>query len=508
MPTSEVSLTAPAPTLLRTAVLVTVLAGVIRIVLAAFVPLFPDEMYYWEWSRSLRAGYFDHPPGIALFIAGGTTLLGDTVLGVRLLSVLGGTVAAFALMLLARRLGGDRAALHAAIILACLPLAATGLVLATPDAPLLAFGALGLVALDRALTRAPRSAQSLRWWMLAGVALGAAFVSKYTAVLLPMGVVLAVLFDRELRPRLAEPGPYVAAIIALLMFAPVIWWNATHEWVSFRFQLGHGLGSVPARGSAPGRVLELLGGQLALATPILFALMVAAVSRACMGRMGDVRQRLLAVVATTVLLFFALSALRKPVEANWPAATYLAAVPLLAVAAAMGRWPRWLTAGYLIGGALVFISWVHSLVPVLPVSARRDPVARAHGWDALAAATNRFAMEASAGGRRPHIAADRYQDASALAFHLPGQPYIPALNLGGRPNQYDLWPGFGAAARTGDDLVYVLGETNDVHPAAERLRSYFSAVERGPAVELRRGSEVVTRRRIWLLRDWNGAWPD
>ncbi|MFY7950579.1 MAG: glycosyltransferase, partial [Gemmatimonas sp.] len=58
-------------------------ALLLRTGLAALVPLLPDETYYWEWSRRLEAGYFDHPPGIALLIAFGTALFGDTHAGVR-----------------------------------------------------------------------------------------------------------------------------------------------------------------------------------------------------------------------------------------------------------------------------------------------------------------------------------------------------------------------------------------------------------------------------------------
>ncbi|MEN9817595.1 MAG: hypothetical protein RLZ32_1475, partial [Gemmatimonadota bacterium] len=54
-----------------------------RALLAALVPLFPDEAYYWEWTRRLAPGYFDHPPGIALLLAASRALLGDTVLAVR-----------------------------------------------------------------------------------------------------------------------------------------------------------------------------------------------------------------------------------------------------------------------------------------------------------------------------------------------------------------------------------------------------------------------------------------
>ena len=60
-------------------------AGVlVRLFFAALIPLFPDEAYYWEWSRRLAAGYFDHPPAIPLLIRGGTALFGATAIGVRL----------------------------------------------------------------------------------------------------------------------------------------------------------------------------------------------------------------------------------------------------------------------------------------------------------------------------------------------------------------------------------------------------------------------------------------
>ena len=82
----------------RSAVLITVVAAALRLCLAAWLPLFPDETYYWDWSRHLAAGYFDHPPAIAFLIAGGTTLfalLGQepNAFAVRLLPIAAGGVA-------------------------------------------------------------------------------------------------------------------------------------------------------------------------------------------------------------------------------------------------------------------------------------------------------------------------------------------------------------------------------------------------------------------------------
>ena len=58
-------------------------AVIFRGVISSLVPLVPDETYYWLWTRHLSAGYFDHPPGIALLTAAGTALVGTTPAGVR-----------------------------------------------------------------------------------------------------------------------------------------------------------------------------------------------------------------------------------------------------------------------------------------------------------------------------------------------------------------------------------------------------------------------------------------
>lgn len=500
---------------LRHAYLVVVAATAVRLLFAATLPLYPDEAYYWEWSRRLAAGYFDHPPGIAYAIAAGTALFsamgaGLSPLAVRIVPVACGLIASLAVVGIARRIGGDRAARYAALIICTMPLAATGLVLATPDAPLMAATGAGLYAVVRAVQSPLRSGRSLGWWCLAGVALGAAFTSKYTSILLPVGVVAAVLLSPGLRSRLREPGPYAACVVATLVFAPVLLWNAQHEWRSFTYQIEHGLGA--QRGSPLTREAELLGGQAALATPILFALMALAVWHA-LRRGRAVLPMLLAVVAAVMWGFFVFSAWRKPVEANWPAPAYVPGAALLAVTAAtqwQRRGRRWTGWGIMLAGALTSVIYAHALLGVLPIAPRRDPIARAYGFDAMAAAMDTARTRSRTSGRRAWFGVDRYQDASQAAFHLADHPVVFSLNIAGRRNQYDMWPSFRDRAAPGDDLVIAVDDPpGRPHPAVERLAPHFAAVVRGEAVELRRdaGDDPVSVRRIWTLQRWRGSWP-
>ncbi len=493
-----------------------------RALLAALVPLFPDEAYYWEWTRRLAPGYFDHPPGIALLLAASRALLGDTLLAVRGAAAVAALVTHLGALALAWQLAGRGepgavAARRAAVLVAVLPLATLGLVLATPDAPLFAATALARVGVERALAAPPRSARALGWWGATGVALGGAFVAKYMAVLLPAGLVLACLVHPGLRRRFAEPGPWVASTVALALFAPVVWWNATHDWVSFRFQLGHGFSGTP-RGTPLGRELELLGGQAGLASPLLFGLLAMAVGSALRtgwrARHTDpptapaVRRFALAMVAVVPLAFFAVSAWRRSPEANWPAMLYPAAMALLATSTAPWATGRWWRAGVAVAAGLTAVAMAQAWRPLLPLAAPRDPIARAHGWSTLAEAVQEARRQAvPPGAPWPAVAANRYQEAAVLAFLLPDRPRVLALNLQSRPNQYDLWPGGDQVVRLGGALVAVFQANAREDSLARAVGDAFADARPVATVSLRREAGEVTTRRVWLFTDRRGPLP-
>ncbi len=477
-----------------------------RLIVAARFPLLADETYYWTWSRALAAGYFDHPPVIAWIIAAGTTLFGDTALGVRFVPVLLGTVAGAALVGAARHWAGDRAALHAALLITLVPLAGAGYVLATPDAPLLAGIAVTWLAVLRALGGDATPPARLAWWTIAGVAAGIAMASKFTGVLVPATLALACALVPRYRAAFAAPGPYVAVAAASLVMAPVLRWNARHDWVTFRFQLEHGLGTPPdaSLGAMLGRVGELIGGQVGLAGIILGALFATVAWRAVRGAY-DAPARLLATSVALSFAFFAYSALRKPVEANWPAIAYPALVLVLATAAARGFAPRAVRAGYGLAGVLTLGIYLYALGAIPPADVRpgRDPFNKAYGWDRLASAMDAAARAAPG---TVHLAANRYQDAAEIAFHATGRPFVPALNVAARPNHFDYWPGFGARARPGDALLVALDTLPRPHHVVDSLAVHFGAAEDLGVVPLLRGDRAIAWRRLWLFRDWRGTW--
>jgi hypothetical protein len=157
---------------------------------------------------------------------------------------------------------------------------------------------------------------------------------------------------------------------------------------------------------------------------------------------------------------------------------------------------------------LTLVTYVNAFVPILPVPARRDPAARAAGWDVLAARVDTLRSTVR---ERTYVGADRYQEASELALHLRDHPTTFALNLSewSRANQYDLWPSFPDRAQRGDALILVVDDVagDGMHPTAALLAPHFVTITKSELVPLARGGDVVKNLRIWLLRDWRGTWP-
>jgi 4-amino-4-deoxy-L-arabinose transferase-like glycosyltransferase len=495
----------------RLAIVVVTAAALVRLVFAALLPAFPDETYYWDWSRHLAAGYFDHPPVIAWLIRFGDALLAPiggspTSLSIRLGPVFAGWVAAMATVGIARRLAGDGAALKAAVVITVMPLAAAGLILATPDSAVLAAIALALYCLVRALEHAPRSRASLLWWIATGALLGLAFSSKYTSIFLPVGALVAIALHPALRSRFAEPGPYLACAIAALVFAPVLAWNASHGWTSFAYQVRHGLAA--PQGSAIVAAWkhegDFFGGQAALASPILFILLGIAVARA-LSRRAPPERYVLAVVALVSFAFFVYSGLRQRVEPNWPSPAYIPAIALLAATEWGAFGTRAFRAGVWLAAIMSAVIYVQGLYPVLPLAPARDPVARAFGWRELSERTAaRATSTAVVTGHSTWIAGDRYQEASELAFHLALHPRTFAMNLAGRPNQYDLWPRFSDVAKPGDNLLLVVDDGAEPHQSVTTLAPYFAEARKSDLLTLRRNGRDIGARRVWLLLSWSG----
>src|ERR1700733_8419160 len=308
--------------LVRNTILTVVALVLLRLVGAAWTPLTFDEAYYWIWSKNLAFGYYDHPPGVALVIRLGTMIAGDTELGVRLVSILLALPMSYAVYRTAEILfGGRKLAANATILLNVTLMAAVGTLIVTPDSPLLVASSFVLFFLAKVL-ESGRGA----WWLAVGAAAGAALVSKYTAMFFGPAILIWLIRVPKLRPWLLSPWLYLGGLVALIVFSPVILWNADHGWISFIKQLGRGE-VVSFRLSFIG---ELIPTQIAFATPLVFILGAMGLYALMRREGGALASRaLISAMFWIITLYFLWHSLHARVEANWFAPVY----PALAIAA-------------------------------------------------------------------------------------------------------------------------------------------------------------------------------
>jgi dolichol-phosphate mannosyltransferase len=297
-------------------------AFVLRLIFSAQIELMPEEAYYWNYSRHLDIGYLDHPPLVAWLIRLGTSLFGSSEFGVRIAALGCGVAVSIFVFRLTRNVFGEQSALWALLFAQLLPFFFMSGFLMTPDAPLSAAWAASLYFLERALVAGRRSA-----WAGVGVAFGLGLLSKYTIGLLGVGAFIFMVADAEARRWLRRWEPYAAVIVAAALFAPVIVWNAQHDWASFAFQTSRRLADRPQFS-----LHKLVGAAIVLLTPTGLATVWLAFRRRADAAPAARARRLLGLSLGVPLIVFLSFSLRHEVKLDWTGAPWLAALPVMAYA--------------------------------------------------------------------------------------------------------------------------------------------------------------------------------
>lgn len=411
------------PPLARRYLLAILALSLLRLAAAALLPLSADEAYYWLWSRHLAAGYFDHPPAIAFVIRFGTLLFGDTPFGVRFGAFVLSLIASYfvwrsAQIFFSDAVSGARACLFFNLTL----MISVETLAATPDAPAVATAAAFLFTLAKLLQN-----EDGRWWLAAGVAAGLSLLSKYTGLFLGAGVLAWLVFSQRARRWLLTVWPYIGGLLALLIFLPNLSWNASHNWITFVFQL-----SRVTAGHLTFRFLfEFLGAQIVLATPFIFAL--AALGLAFSSRDRDGATFLLAALVFPSAVYFLVHSLHDRIQGNWPCFLYPALAVAAAEAWARDDWVGWTTPVWRVSrrlavpvaAALVLAGFAQALLGIVPLG-RADPLARllAVGIEPVAENVERLAADDHAAA----IVTTDYASTAWLSFYLPSHPKIVQLN--------------------------------------------------------------------------------
>ncbi len=298
----------------------------VRLAFAATTGLGVDESYMVTAGRVLSLGYFDHPPASWWLSLGAARLFGtEAPWAVRLPFILLFAVSQILIWHITRTVADRRAAFWAVAALNVSPV--FGVTTATwvlPDGPLDAALLGAALCLLHALPASGTRATG--WWAAAGLCAGLALSAKYSAVLTIGGAVLYLATSRTHRHWLARPAPYVAAVLALAVFAPEAIWNAAHGWASFAFQ-GNRAAGLRVR---PWMPVLTLGGEALFVLPWIWVPMTILLIRG-LRRDAGWHGQLLSYLAVPPIVTFALISAwsSQRILYHWAAPGYLMLFPLL-----------------------------------------------------------------------------------------------------------------------------------------------------------------------------------
>lgn len=395
---------------------------VLKLMLAATIPLFADEAYYWVWGQNPDWSYFDHPPMIGWWFA-----LSDLLSLPASISRWPGVIFAhigFWIWIRIVQENFPKAHLHPFLWLYALcPLTGLGGIAMTPDLPLALFWSASVWFALRFLRRPHwKSAVAL------GIALGLGFLSKYMIVLLPLSLA-PLLFVKEARQRIFSMPLLLTILFGGLFCLPVFYWNWTHDWASFNFQLNHGLES---QSFDPKTTLDYLMGVIVVLAPLWLALK--------RGFSWEPRALLVLLSGIGPFIFFLTTSFRAHVELNWP---MMGLPALFVIACSVSRLKLARIYYGILTTVLVLVLFVP--VPGVPV----EKVLESRKYQPAISVVHEF---------KP-LYASSYQMASAL-WYLSGEP-VYKLRGSRRFDMYDMWNG----SLPSTEKFYFLRDPDDRWPA-------------------------------------------
>jgi 4-amino-4-deoxy-L-arabinose transferase-like glycosyltransferase len=411
---------------------------VARLLFAAALGLGVDESYMVAAGRKLQLSYFDHPP-IAWWMAWGIAHLtgSESPIVVRLPFIALFALTTYLMYRVTAKLFDPESGLWSAVVLNMAPvLGVTAGTWVLPDGPLFAALLGVLFCLIHALYSDGRAAWN--WWLATGICAGLALCSKFSAALTLSGAAVFLVTEPVSRRWLIRPHPYIAGLVALAVFLPVLVWNAEHGWISFLFQSGRAGGPLHPLGP-----LLAIAGQAVFLLPWVWAPLVWCGFLGLRRGPSDRERWLLICLAAPPILLFTAAALWGNALFHWAAPGYLVLVPLLGEAIARRRktsraMRMWLgaTAAFVILSVLFIASevrfnWLTGLVEEFQLG--RDPNLQVVDWTSLRTEFEKRGLLDKPG---MVVATIKWHEAGKIDYALGGR--IPVICFGLDARQYGL----------------------------------------------------------------------
>jgi len=378
-------------------------------------PMTGDEAYFYWWGKIPDWGFYDHPPLIGWWLAA-LISVSEVESWLRLPQVLQPVFLAFAVRWAWPHLWPEQRDHRdwVALLVLLAPLNVWNVFVTTDTALVYCAVLSGLAWLRAARDDSPR------WYLIAGLFLAGAVLSKYFAALLGFAYLIDVLARRTRGAWLGLFIAYVCCVPALLLMA---WWNHEHCWTNYLFNFvnRHGASNTGFNLATPLLYPAML--LYVLTPPVLWALF-----RRPLPRTETVIDRSLIVLTAVPLLLFALLSLVKTIGLHW----VLSFVPFALLLAARRLTLRGVQklAVFFLGLAVLHVA--------LAITLLRLPLETWRSLNLYPGIVLTFASRELVEGAVPGdtlLASNSYSNAVTLGYNL--RRHVPVLGSGSGHARHD-----------------------------------------------------------------------
>lgn len=453
------------------------------------MPPIGDEAYYWIWGQHPALSYFDHPPLHAWLLGLVSQLLGWNLYALRALTWVTLALTAWIFWYWARQLSPDDPKGYfwrSALLYLASPLFLVMSTIAFHDHLLIALCLAACHFMVLFAMRFTAEGRGFRWLYLAALLLGLATLTKYNALFVGLAFLAFLLSHRVLRRSLLTPHPWLAALLSVLLQAPVLWWNFAEGFASYRFHLSERW--VDPQQATPAQLPLFLLVSVITLSPLVVWGAIRLVGHRPDTRFASLAQPLaLWLLAISTASMFGLAFFVR-VFFYWNIVGLLLVMPLLALVISR-RWPQIAHAAYgLLVGLVLLVN--QTVVPISTLTQGSDWVSESiYGWDEIA---DRVA-QVHADHPGAFIATTAYGTAAQLGFALRNAEVVA---LSPRHDQYDFW--FDPSAHAGSDAIIIADELY----GPTLVESSFASLQLLETLAIQRFGQTVYRPSIYLARGY------
>jgi len=462
---------------------------IFRILLLPFMGLMPQDAYYYLYGQNLSLSYFDHPGMIGYILRFFTNIFGSSIFVVKFADFFITSLTILSFYKLASYFLSKEKLQKAFILLASTIFISILSFNSTPDVPLLLFWTLSLICLYKAIF------EEKKWFFIAGgIAMGLAFNSKYTAILLQFGLLGFLVFSNKYRGLLLSPWLWCSIIISVGVTFPVWYWNYQNDFASFVFQSSERTSSISEFKISPKNFFGAIGHQMFLLLPVLFLIFVSFTYKYVKRILFKFKLPssktlfLLAFFVPTFVGFFLLTPIYW-VKLNWMMPSYITGI---------------IIAGMFISKKLLKVQIIFSIVfhilfslqilfYLIPIKSDDTWV----GWEELA---NETATLKETYTEAFIFSNDNYKTSACLNFFMKDKVY--AQNIIGLPSLHFDYLGDDLNILKGKNALFIdsdkrFKDSNKLAKINPLLTSYFkNVIELAPIIIKINGKES---RKFWIF---------